>query len=181
MCTATAYFPLPANILVLGAVKTFDPLTVAVVGGIATVIALFCEYLFFSTLLKFKRIQGVRDSWLYRQMKPLFQRKQFLILTLTNFVPIPAEVLRIYAISERYSKWKFALSGLIGRIPRYFLLAYYGKSYVNSLGFLVAVFVFPIVLLLMLRLAVGIWNYTTREPVSERFSLSMALFREESN
>ncbi len=154
MCTATAYFPLPANLLVLGAVKDTEPIMVALVGGFATLAAYASEYLVFSLLFKSKKIADFKDSWLYKQAAPLFDRHKFFILSFASFLPIPSEPLRIYAITKRYPVLLFALSGFTGRIPRYFLLGYYGQDYVNSLWFLAGVFLFPALLLALLKGAV---------------------------
>lgn len=153
MCTATAYFPLPANILVLGAVKTFSPWLVAGVAGVATLVAYLSEYFFFTLLFKFNRVANFKNNWLYQKVAPLFDKQKFIILTVASFLPIPSEPLRIYAITRKYPKALFMLAGFLGRIPRYFLLGYYGKDYVNSVWFIAAVFLFPGVLLLVMRMA----------------------------
>lgn len=151
MSLATAYFPLPANIIVLGAVKTADPLMVAVVGGVATLIAYLSEYVVFTLLFKFNKVANFKNTWVYQKVAPLFDKHRFFILAFTSFLPIPAEALRVYAITRKYPVVLFMLSGFAGRIPRYYLLGYYGKEYVNSVWFLAAVFLFPGVLLLAIR------------------------------
>ncbi len=151
ICAATAFFPLPANIIVLGAAKSSDPMLVAFVGGAATLVAYFAEYMVFTTLFKFNKIANFKNSWVYEKAAPLFEKHKFLILAVTSFLPIPAEALRIYAITRKYSKPLFMFSGFLGRIPRYYLLAYYGRDYVNSVWFLAAVFIFPGVLLLIIK------------------------------
>ncbi len=159
MCAATAYFPLPANLLVVGAVATADPGIVAVVGGLATLVAYLSEYIFFSVLLKFNKVANFKENWLYKGMAPLFDKSRFLILSFASFLPIPSEPLRIYAISEKYPKIQFMLTGFLGRVPRYFLLGYFGKDYVSSKWFIGAVFVFPAILLLGIRGGIGLVNY----------------------
>jgi len=159
MCTATAYFPLPANLLVVGAVAGTDPRMVALVGGLATLVAYLSEYIFFTILFKFNKVADFKGSWLYKSMAPLFDKSRFWILCFASFLPIPAEPLRIYAISQKYSKIKFMLAGFVGRVPRYFLLGYFGKDYVNSGWFLAAVFVFPGLLLLLIRGGISLVDY----------------------
>ncbi|MFQ5825007.1 MAG: VTT domain-containing protein [bacterium] len=150
-CTATAYFPLPANLLVLGAVKSFDPLLIAVIGGFATLVAYFSEYIFFTVLFKFDKVANFKNTWFYQKVAPLFDKYKFFILSFASFLPIPSEPLRIYAITRKYPKFNYMSAGLIGRIPRYFLLGYYGKDYVNSIWFIMGVAVFPVVFLLIIR------------------------------
>ncbi len=159
MCTATAYFPLPANLLVVGAVAGADPGMVALVGGLATLVAYLSEYVFFTVLFKFNIVANFKESWLYKSMAPLFDKSRFLILSFASFLPIPSEPLRIYAISQKYPKIQFMLAGFVGRVPRYFLLGYFGKDYVSSKWFIGAVFVFPALLLLMIRGGMSLVNY----------------------
>lgn len=175
MCAATAYFPLPANLLVLGAVKTASPLVVALVGSLATLVAYFSEYIFFTIMFKFNRVANFKNTWLYQRMSPLFERARFLILVFVSFLPIPSEPLRIYAITQKYSKIQYAASGFVGRLPRYFLLGYFGKDYVNSGWFILAVFIFPGLFLLTIRGGVSLMNFvktrflnfeTEKSPVS---------------
>lgn len=158
MSAATAFFPLPANILVLGAVKNYDALLVAMVGGFATLVAYLAEYIVFTLLFRFNKIANFKNSWLYQKVAPLFDKNKFFILSFASFLPIPSEALRIYAITRKYSKIGYMLSGFVGRIPRYFLLGYYGRAYVNSVWFLIAVFVFPAFFLLAIRGTVGLVN-----------------------
>lgn len=158
MCIATAQFPLPANLMVLGAVKASSPLIVAVVGGFATLIAYSLEYLTFTYLFKLKKIANFKDSWLYKKITPMFNKHKFLVLAFTSFLPIPSEPLRIYAITQKYSIFLFILAGFFGRIPRYYLLSYYGQDYVNSLWFLIGIFVFPGILLFIIRGVVSLYD-----------------------
>lgn len=158
MSTATAYFPLPANLIVLGAVKNHDPLLISLVAGFATLIAYLSEYLIFTLLFKFNRVADFKNTWLYQRAAPLLDKNRFFILSFASFLPIPSEPLRIYAVTQRYSKVLFMLAGFLGRIPRYYLLGYYGKDYVNSIWFILAVFLFPGFLLLAIRGGVSLVN-----------------------
>ncbi|MFQ5825392.1 MAG: VTT domain-containing protein [bacterium] len=158
MCTATAYFPLPANLLVLGAVKSFDPVLVSLVAGLATLIAYLSEYFFFTFLFRFKKIANFKNSWLYKKIAPLFDRHRFFLLSFVSFLPIPSEPIRIYAITRQYPKSLFLTAGFVGRVPRYFLLGYFGRTYVNSIWFIIAVLLFPTFFLLLIRGSLSVVN-----------------------
>jgi len=160
MCVSTAFFPLPANLLTLGAVKIYDPLLVAVIGAAGTTVAYLLEYQFFGILFKFKKVANVKNTWIYKKLTPLFNRQRFFILSFLSFLPISSEPVRIYAISVKYSLVAFMLAGFVGRLPRYFLLGYYGKPYVNSIWFLAAVILFPVVFLIVMRAAVALYNFS---------------------
>lgn len=155
---STAFFPLPANLLVLGAVKSNDAVSVSLVAGAGTVVAYLLEYLFFTFLFKFQKVANFKNTWLYQTAAPLFDRHKFFILAFASFLPIPSEPLRIYAITSHYSRAGYALAGVVGRIPRYFLLGHFGREYVNSIWFIVGVIVFPVVLLALIRLSVSLYT-----------------------
>jgi len=154
---STAFFPLPANLLVLGAVKNNDPFSVSIIAGGGTVIAYLLEYIFFTLLFKFQKVANFKNTWLYKVSAPLFDRHRFFILTFASFLPIPSEPLRIYAITSQYSRAGYIMAGLIGRIPRYFLLGYFGRDYVNSIWFMVGVIIFPVAFLAAIRLCVSVY------------------------
>jgi membrane protein YqaA with SNARE-associated domain len=164
---STAFFPLPANLLVLGAVKNNDALSVSLVAGAGTIVAYLLEYLFFTLLFKLKKVADFKNSWLYQTTAPLFDRYKFFILAFASFLPIPSEPLRIYAITSNYSRVGYVAAGVIGRIPRYFLLGYFGKEYVNSIWFIVGVIIFPVVLLAGIRLGVSVYTRLRRPAVEQ--------------
>lgn len=156
MSTATAYFPLPANILVLGAVKGNTALLVSFIAALSTVVAYLSEYLVFTILFRMKKIASFKGTWIYKKMTPLFDKHRFFILSFASFLPIPSEPLRIYAITQKYNKVSYISAGFVGRMPRYFLLGYFGKAYVDSIWFLLGVIVFPAVFLLFIRGAASV-------------------------
>lgn len=151
MSAATAFFPLPANLIVLGAAKAYGALLVAFVGGLATIVAFLAEYVFFTFLFKIKKVANFKNNWLYKKAAPIFDRHRFFILSFVSFLPIPSEPIRIYAITTNYSKILFPLAGFVGRCPRYFLLVYFGKEYTDSVWFLLGVLIFPGLFLLLLK------------------------------
>lgn len=186
MCSATAFFPLPSNILALGATASASPLVVAIVGGLATIVAYLLEYLVFSLLFRHKKIATFKNSWLFKNIAPLFNKNKFFILAFFSFLPIPSEPLRIYAITSQYSRVNYLLAGFIGRTPRYFLLAYYGGGYVKSIPFLVTVMIFPVVLLFLLRAIVGFVGlikakYSSEAPVSGQVTATSSPVNEPEN
>ncbi|MFQ5752339.1 MAG: hypothetical protein ACE5HI_10110 [bacterium] len=144
--------------MVLGAVKNYHPWLVAIIGGTGTVVAYFSEYLFFTFLFRFNKVANFKNSWLYKKVAHLFDRHRFFILSFASFLPVPSESLRIYSISVKYSKFLYMIAGFIGRVPRYFLLGYYGKEYVNSVWFIIIVLLFPVTFLLAIRGFVSLIN-----------------------
>ncbi len=185
ICGSTAFFPLPANLVVLGAVKIYAPLLVAIIGAMGTLVAYFSEYIVFTFLFKLNRVAKFKNTWLYKKADSLFKNYQFFTLTFASFLPLPTEPLRIYVITQKYPKIRYMLSGFIGRFSRYFLLGYYGREYVNSVWFLSGVLLFPVFFLILIRISVSLFDlvkvkYFTK-PADAPISLSIPFFNSSTN
>ncbi len=70
-----------------------------------------------------ERIDRVRGTASYRRAAEWFARWPFWTLVASNIVVLPVDVPRLLAISTRYSRPRFVLATLVGRYPRYLLLA----------------------------------------------------------
>jgi membrane protein YqaA with SNARE-associated domain len=96
---------------------------VAGLGGLATMMANLNEYHLLSYLFHFGLARRIRRSRVYRWGVRWFDVSPFRTLTLIAFVPIPIDAVRWLAILRGYSRWRFGLAYLLGRLPRYALLA----------------------------------------------------------
>lgn len=124
--------PLPtAWIVLLAASPGYQPLTpaplgVMVVAGLATVATIMAnlnEYHLLACLLRLGLGRRIRSSRLYAWTVRWFERSPFRLLTLLAFLPIPLDAIRWLAIVRGYPRVRFALAYLVGRGPRYLLLA----------------------------------------------------------
>ena len=125
------FCPLPTTPVVLwmaapvaGGGLGFDPLLVAVVGAAGTAVANLHDYYLLTFLYRYRHVRRVRATSLYRRFAGWYNRAPFATLAAASFLPIPVDFVRLMAISEGYSRVRFALGSLVGRWPRYLLLAY---------------------------------------------------------
>jgi membrane protein YqaA with SNARE-associated domain len=81
------------------------------------------DYYLLTFLYRYKPVRKVRATGLYRKVAAWYNRAPFATLAAASFLPIPIDFVRLLAISEGYHRGKFALGSLVGRWPRYFLLA----------------------------------------------------------
>jgi uncharacterized membrane protein YdjX (TVP38/TMEM64 family) len=96
---------------------------VALVGAAGTALANLNDYYLLSYFFEFDRVKRIRRRRGYRRAVAWFDRAPFLTLTLFSFVPIPVDVVRLLAISRRYSRVRFTAASFLGRLPRYYILA----------------------------------------------------------
>jgi uncharacterized membrane protein YdjX (TVP38/TMEM64 family) len=126
MSVAFTFLPLPTAWIVLWAAREVEPLSVALIGTVGTVIANLHDYYIIHYLFRVERLRKAKKSRFYRKSVEWFQRAPFLTLTAASFLPIPIDVVRILAVSADYPRRWYALATFAGRLPRYLLLAYLG-------------------------------------------------------
>ncbi len=120
---ACQFVPIPIIPLFLWIGRTWNPFLVALVGSAATAVANLHDYHILTALLRVERIDRVRDAAWYRRAAEWWGRYPFWTLAVSNIVVLPVDVPRLLAISTRYSRPRFVLATLVGRYPRYLLLA----------------------------------------------------------
>jgi membrane protein YqaA with SNARE-associated domain len=123
MALACTFFPLNTLWIVLWLATQFPAWLVAVVGAVGTTVANLNDYYLLSYLFEFDRVKRLRARRGYRRALAWFDRAPLLTLTIFSFLPIPVDVVRLLAISRRYSRLRFSAASFLGRLPRYYLLA----------------------------------------------------------
>ncbi len=130
---ATTLTPLPtgwivAGLATQGAAIAADvwsvTLIVGLAGALGSTVANMNDYYFWTWLLRSRRVAKVRTARWYAAAAKWFARSPFMILTIFNFIPIPVDVIRLLAITYRYSRLKFAAANFIGRFVRYAVFAF---------------------------------------------------------
>jgi len=127
---ACTFFPLPTTWIILWAAAPaaghglgIPPLVVATVGAGASAVATLHDYYLLTFLYRYRPIQRVRATALYRRVAAWYNRMPFAALAAASFLPIPIDFVRLLAISEGYSRPKFVVGSLVGRWFRYLILA----------------------------------------------------------
>jgi membrane protein YqaA with SNARE-associated domain len=123
MALACTFVPLNTLWIVLWLATQFPAWLVAVVGAVGTSLANLNDYYLLSYLFEFDRVKRLRERRGYQRAVAWFDRAPLLTLTTFSFLPIPVDVVRLLAISRRYSRLRFTAASFLGRFPRYFLLA----------------------------------------------------------
>jgi len=107
-------------------------LLVAVVGAAGSTVANLSDYAIFTLLLRRPRIARIRETKTFGVASRWFAKSPFFILTLFTLLPIPVDVVRLLAITCRYSRVHFAAASFLGRFIRYGVFAF--VTYAFDLG-----------------------------------------------
>jgi membrane protein YqaA with SNARE-associated domain len=123
MAVACSFFPLPTPQIVMDYAQRYDPICIAVVGGIAFCISALIDYSMVTLAFRYEKISRIKSTRTYGYMERLFKKSPFFSLMIAAFIPIPLEPVKLTACADRYNRAKFLLACSIGRTPRYYLLA----------------------------------------------------------
>lgn len=130
-----AFYAIPAN----SAISVFphEPVVIwygsqgsilwtAVAASVGTLIAGFLDHSVFVPVMNLKGLTGYKEKAWYQKAAGLFMRYPFAVIVVTGFTPIPFFPFKFLSFSLHYPLWKYLSALLIGRFPRYMLLAWIG-------------------------------------------------------
>lgn len=98
-------------------------LTVASVGALGTMMANLNEYHILTFMLRFGKVNKIKETSLYQVASRYFQMNPFGLMVAVNFLPIPIDVVRWLAVTHGYRRDYFAWASFLGRLLRYGLFA----------------------------------------------------------
>jgi len=126
---ANIFVPLPTNPMIILLGRTHDPIMIAALGAVGTMVANLSEYHILAYISARKFADRIKKRKFYMKFQEWYYQYPFLLLVLTNFLPLPVDPVRWLSISSGYSRSSFALATIVGRAPRYYLLALLGEKY----------------------------------------------------
>jgi membrane protein YqaA with SNARE-associated domain len=128
--SATPFPIFATEALVFMAGALADPLAVGLIAGVAASIGELTTYylgLGSKKLITRKKHVGYR----YKRAEKWFKRWGFWAVITFAFTPLPMDLLGLIAGSLQYDVKRFFLGTLIGKIPRFLLVAYAGAGLIN--------------------------------------------------
>jgi membrane protein YqaA with SNARE-associated domain len=135
--------PLPQEPIVFYSAQFYSVLLVTTIMTLGACLAGVFDYAVLSPLLARENVRAaLARSRFFRHLAVFFGVSPFWLLVAVNFSPLPLSPFKLLSIAERYPLWKYESSLLLGRAPRYFVLALLGyalKPPVWSLALLVVV------------------------------------------
>lgn len=130
-----AFYAIPAN----SAISVFphEPVVIwygtvgdiwwtAVAASAGTLVAGFLDHSVFVPVMNLKGLTGYKEKTWYQKAARLFMKYPFAVIVVTGFTPIPFFPFKFLSFSLHYPLWKYLSALLVGRFPRYVLLAWIG-------------------------------------------------------
>ena len=132
-----ALYAVPAHLLIsvlanepvlLAAAKSYPPAAVAIAGTIGCIVAIVMDYALIGWLVNQRLIRReLDDSKWFRWSQRVFGRAPFLLVLGSALMPVPFYPVKILAIASDYSVLRFSVALVLGRLPRFYLLALAGQ------------------------------------------------------
>jgi membrane protein YqaA with SNARE-associated domain len=125
---ANSVVPIPHEPAILYFAKFYDPFWCALAGTIGSLIACYSDYAMVGAALRHRALAKTRNSRLFQWSTKWMKRYPFAITVLFSFTPLPIAVVRILAPAVEYNVRRYMLAQIVGRFPRFYLLAWIGHT-----------------------------------------------------
>jgi membrane protein YqaA with SNARE-associated domain len=125
---ANSVIPIPHEPAILYFAKFYDPFWCALAGTIGSLIACFADYAMVGAALRHRALAKTRNSALFQWSTKWMKRYPFAITVLFSFTPLPISIVRILAPAVEYNVRRYMLAQIVGRFPRFYILAWIGHT-----------------------------------------------------
>lgn len=122
--TAISVFPHEPVIVYCG--QYFQAIFVALVAAAGNLAAGWVDYHFFTPVLQLKFSEGYKKTKAYGKTLYWFNRAPFWVVVFFALTPLPFYVVKFFVFSSGYSMPRYMAAILVGRLPRFYLLALAG-------------------------------------------------------
>jgi membrane protein YqaA with SNARE-associated domain len=130
-------YAIPAHLLIsflahepalFAAANSYPPWIVATVGTLACVVAIILDYWLIGWFVSRRLVREQFDkSRAYQISQRIFRKAPFLLIVGSALAPVPFYPVKILAIANDYSIIRFIAALIVGRWPRFYLLAVGGQ------------------------------------------------------
>ena len=126
---SNSILPIPHEPGVLYVARFYSPTEIAVTATIASAVVAFADYALVERAMRHPRVQGARDARVMRWGVRWMTRFPFLIIVAFSLVPVlPISVVRALAPISGYPLRRYMAALVVGRLPRFYLLAWLGQE-----------------------------------------------------
>lgn len=155
---SNSVLPIPHEPGVLYFARFYDPLWISLVATAASVVVSFADYAIVEAALRRPSLNAAQRSRLWRWAVRWMQRWPFPIVVLFSLTPLPISIIRVLAPASGYPISRYVIAQIVGRIPRFYALAWLGQT-VHFPGW--------ILILMFVALLVTFWlsGRATEDPV----------------
>ncbi len=124
--TAISVFPHEPAIVFCG--QHFGAVTVALVAVAGNLVAGLVDYHFFTPLLQMEFSKGYKKTKIYTKAMKWFSVAPFWVVVLFALTPLPFYAVKFLVFSSGYSTGRYMAGIVVGRLPRFYLLALLGHA-----------------------------------------------------
>ncbi len=126
---ANSILPIPHEPGVFYFAKFYDPLWVALVATLGSVVASFADYAVVEAAMRHPRVERAGETRVIRWALRWMQRAPFVIIVAFSLIPLlPISFVRALAPASGYPIGRYILAQLVGRVPRFYALAWIGQA-----------------------------------------------------
>ena len=125
---ANSVVPVPHEPAMLYFAKFYDPFWCALAGTIGSLIACYADYAMVGAAMRHRALTTTRNSRLFQWSTKWMKRYPFAITVLFSFTPLPTAIVRILAPAVEYPVRRYMLAQIVGRFPRFYILAWIGHT-----------------------------------------------------
>ena len=110
--------------------KEYPPGLVATVGTISCMVAALLDYWLIGFFVSHGLVRSRLDnSRVFLIARKIFGKAPFLLILGSALAPVPFYPVKILAIASGYPLWRFVAAVIVGRWPRFYLLAVGGREF----------------------------------------------------
>lgn len=131
-------YAIPAHLLIsvlanepalFAAAKLAPPVAVALAGTAGCIVAIVLDYALIGWLTNLRLVKTeLDDSRGFHTAQRFFGKAPFALIALSALLPVPFYPVKILAITRDYPLWRCTAAIVLGRLPRFYLLALGGQK-----------------------------------------------------
>jgi membrane protein YqaA with SNARE-associated domain len=141
--------PLPHEPGLLYFAQSYDPIWISLCATTASAVTSFADYALVEAWLRHPRLGAIQHARLFRWAVRWMRRWPFAIVVVFSAAPLPISVVRILAPASSYPISRYVVAQAIGRLPRFYAVAWLGSAVAIPPWVLAATFVLTFGLLLV--------------------------------
>jgi ribonucleoside-triphosphate reductase len=142
---SNSFLPFPHEPAIIFYGKLYGPLLTTATAIVPTIIACIIDYVVLTPVFSRTRLATIKRSGIYLKTVYYYSKAPFWTNFIAAISPIPFYPVRILSVASEYPLWKYSLSVVLGRIPRYYFLALSGAM-LNIPNWLILIFFFSLIL-----------------------------------
>jgi membrane protein YqaA with SNARE-associated domain len=133
--------PVPHEPGLLYFAQFYHPVWIALAGTLGTGVAAFADYGVVEAAMRHPKINGAREARMYKWAVKWLMRYPFATCFIFALTPLPIYVVRVLAPASGYPVGRYVSAIMLGRLPRFFAIAWIGYLFPLPGWFLGALFV----------------------------------------